>query len=162
MIQIQTTITGYGGNPCTLFSAYDNESRVLAISAEASYRTQRRDGCVVLANSSDIARDGMFNPEDMKPAIAAFYALKAGISADGKTSRLVFSERAARANPESSIERDGIDASGERYRIAEGITCGQIAALVTCLHAMRGDAIERSVVMAESFRRLGMGEILTL
>lgn len=162
MIQVQSTFTGYGGRPCSLFSAYDPEARVLVVGAEADYRTQRRDGCIVLANDPAIPRDSLFTDADLKDAIAAFYALKSGVAADGKSPRLAFGDRASRANPDQAIENDGIDASGPRYRIADGVTCGQVAALATCLHALRSDTVERTVRMAESFRFLNLGGILTI
>lgn len=162
MIQIQATFTGYGGKPCSLFSAYDTDSRVLVVGAEADYRTERRDGCIVLTNVPDITRDSLFTDADLAQAISAFYSMKGGVAADGKSQRLAFADRATRANPENSIERDGIEASGPKYRIAEGVTCGQIAALATCLYAMRSDTVERTVKMAESFRHLAMGGILTI
>jgi hypothetical protein len=162
VIQIQATVTGYGGRQCSLFSAYDPEARVLVIGAEADYRAERRDGCIVLTNVPDIARDRLFTDADLLPAIAAFHALKAGVAAGGKSSRLVFAERAVRADPAKSIERDGMDASGPKYRVADGITCGQIAALATCLHAIRSDSVERAVTLAESFRDLLNGGILTI
>ncbi len=162
MIQIQATFTGYGGRPCSLFSAYDPKARMLVVGAEADYRRERREGCIVLTNDKDIPRDGLFTDDDLHRAISAFYALKSGIAADGKSSRLAFADRAARANPEQTIDQDGIDARGPKYRIAEGVTCGQIAALATCLHAIRSDTIEQTVVMAETFRALSLGSILTI
>lgn len=162
MIQIQATIVGYGGKACSLFSVFDPESRVLVFGAEVEYRATRRDGCVVLTNDPEIPRDALFSDADLRSAIAAFFSLKSGVASDGKSSRLAFSDRAARANPEQSIEKDGIDAGGPRFRIAEGVTCGQIAALATCLHATRVDTVERTVKMAESFRFLTLGGILTI
>lgn len=162
MIQIQATFTGYGGRPCSLFSAYDPDARVLVVGAEADYRAERREGCIVLTNVPDIARDALFTDADLMPAIAAFNSLKVGVAADGKSARLVFADRAARANPEQAIERDGIDTSGPKYRVAEGISCGQIAALATCLHATRSDTVERTVKLAESFRHLLGGGIMTI
>lgn len=162
MIQFQATITGYGGRPCSLFSAYDPDARILVVGAEAAYRAERREGCIVLTNDQDIARDGLFTKEDLMDAIEAFYALKAGIASDGKSARLAFGNRAARANPEQSIERDGIDTSGPKYRVSQDISCGQIAALATCLHAIRSDTVERTVKLAESFRDLLGGGILTI
>ena len=162
MIQFQATITGYGGRPCSLFSAYDPAARVLVVSAEAAYRAERREGCIVLTNDQDIARDGLFTNDNLMDAIEAFYSLKAGIASDGKSARLVFGNRAARANPEQSIERDSIDANGPKYRVNPEITCGQIAALATCLHAARSDTVERTVKLAESFRDLLGGGIRTI
>ena len=162
MIQIQATFTGYGGSPCSLFSAYDPDSRVLVVSAEASYRTDRREGCSVLTNVPDITRDKLFTEADLLPAIAAFHALKNGVASDGKAGRLVFGERANRANPGPSIEQDGNETSGPKYRINAGVTCAQIAALATCLYAVRSDTVERTVQMAEAFRYLAGGGILTI
>lgn len=162
MIQIQATITGYGGRACSLFSAFDTDAKVLIVGAEAEYRAQRRENCIVLTNDPEIQRDSLFSDADLRNAISAFFSLKSGIAADGKSSRIAFSERAARANPEQSIEKDGIDAGGQRFRVAEGVTCGQIAALATCLHALRADTVERTVKMAEAFKFLAHGGILTI
>ncbi len=162
MLQIQTTIVGYGGMPCTLFSAFDADTDMLIVASESDYRTQRRPGCFVLTNHPDLERDAFFSDADLKGAIEAFFTLKGGFAADGKSRRLVFAERAARANPDNSLERDGMDASGPKVRIAEGVTCVQIAALATCLHALRAGAVERSVFMAETFRRFSLGEIITI
>jgi len=162
MIQIQATFTGYGGNPCSLFSAYDPASRVLVVSVEAKYRAERRDGCTVLTNVPDIARDTLFTDSDLLPAINAFHALKNGVAGDGKAARLVFSDRANRANPDPAIEQDGIETSGPKYRINASVTCAQMAALATCLCAVRSDTIERTVQMAEAFRHLAAGGILTI
>ena len=109
MIQIQATFTGYGGRPCSLFSAYDPDARVLVVGAEADYRTERRAGCIVLTNDQDIPRDELFTDSDLMRAISAFYSLKAGIAADGKSSRIAFADRAARANPDQAIEKDGAE-----------------------------------------------------
>ncbi|PTQ86871.1 hypothetical protein [Nitrosomonas ureae] len=162
MIQIQATFAGYGGRACTLFSAMDTETNILVVAAEADYRTERRAGCVVLTNDPDIPRDSLFEDLDLKPAISAFYTLKSGIAADGKSSRLVISDRAARSNPEPSIEKDGIDNSGPVFRIADGVTCGQIAALATCLYAIRAGTIESTVSMSEELLALSRGQIITI
>ncbi|ALK30854.1 hypothetical protein [Burkholderia plantarii] len=162
MIQIQATFAGYGDKACSLFSAYDADARVLVVGAEADYRTERRDHCIVLTNIPDLPRDSLFVEEDLSAAIGAFYALKAGVAADGKSSRLVFAKRAARANPEQSIEQDGIEASGPRYRISAAITCAQVAALATCQYALRSETVERAVELADHFRRLALGGIVTI
>jgi hypothetical protein len=162
MIQIQATFTGYGGQPCSLFSAYDPEARVLVVSAEAPYRPERREGCTVLTNVPDITRDKLFTDADLLPAITAFHSLKNGVAGDGKAARLVFGDRANRANPGPAIEQDGIETSGPKYRINAGVTCAQVAALATCLYAVRSDTVERTVQMAEAFRHLAGGGILTI
>lgn len=162
MIQIQATFAGYGGGARTLFSAYDPASRVLVIAKDADYREQRRPGCVVLTNIDGIACDSRFTDGDIRDAISAYYALNKGVSVDGKSNRLMLDPSVTRANPEAVIERDGIDDRGPKYRIAEGITCVQMAALATCLHALRADTVERTVNMAKRFERLALGEVLTI
>lgn len=162
MIQIQATFTGFGGQPCSLFSAYDSDVRVLVVSAEVAYRADRRKGCIVLTNVADLDRDALFTDADLMPAIAAFHSLRTGVASDGQSARLAFSERASRSNPEQAIERDGIDINGPKYRVSDGITCGQVAALATCLYATRCGTMESVVEMAETLRCLLSGEILTV
>ena len=160
---IQATFSGYGGLPCTLFSAYDQERRILVIAKEAKFRSDRHEKCVVITNDPDIPRDTFFADDDMKPAISAFYSLLHGVSTDNRTARLTYADSVQRANPEGSIERDGIDASGPRYRISDSVTCLQVAALATCLYAYRSDSVEQSVVMAEKLAAIMMGGgILTI
>lgn len=162
MIQIQATFSGYSGRACTLFSAFDAGKKLLIVGAEVDYHPARRTGCIVLTNDVSIPRDSLFSDADLLGSITAFYRLKSGFAIDGKSPQLSFAERAKRSNPEQSIEKDGMDANGPRFRIAEGVTCGQIAALATCLYASRAGAIDRSVKLAESFRFLASGGILTI
>jgi hypothetical protein len=166
MIPIQASIVGYSGKPCTLFSAYDEDSQVLVVSVEADYRTQRRDGCMIITNNTDIDRDGLFTEDDLKDAINAFYGLHSGVANDGQSSRLVFSDKAARANPGNSIEKDGIDSSGQKFRISESITCAQIAALATCWYAhSRVGTVNKMLNMADellAFEQLHHGVIFTI
>lgn len=162
MIRIQATFAGYGGGARTLFSAYDPTTRVLVIAKDADYREERRAGCVVLSNIDGIPCDSRFIDDEIRDAVSAYYALSKGVSADGKSSRLILDPSVTRANPEAVIERDGIDDRGPKYRINDGITSVQMAALATCLHALRADTVERTVTMARRFERLALGEVLTI
>ncbi|SET41480.1 hypothetical protein SAMN05216326_12568 [Nitrosomonas marina] len=157
-IKIQSTFSGYGGGACTLFSLYDTDTNVLAIGVQAEFRKERRKDCIVITNDHDIDRDTLFTDDDIKAAISAFYALQQGVASDGKGARLVFSERAARSNPASSIEKDGIDVNGPRYRISENVTCGQMAALATCLHAIKAGKVEQMLGMAGELAKLTGGD----
>lgn len=165
MIQIQATAIGYGGKPRTLFSAYDELARVLVLSVEADYRIERRPGCVVLTNESrrDMPRERLYTQDDIKDAIDAFFSLQQGVASDGRSPRLVVSEKAARANPLHSIEKDGMGDSGIRYRVSDSITCAQIAALITCHYAVRASGIGETVNSAESFvTMLRTGRIVSI
>lgn len=164
MLQIQATFIGYAGRPCTLFAGYDPQTRILSLAAETDFRRERRAGCVVLTNDPDTPRDGWFDERgDLGRAIAAYYQLKLGMADDGKSTRLVFNERAQRANPEQAIERDGIDPTGgAKYRVADGATCGQMASLAVCLYVIKADTVERTVAMADRLKVLTSGGILTI
>lgn len=162
MIQIQATFAGYSGGATTLFSAYDPASRVLVIARDAGYREERRAGCVVLTNIDGIPCDSRFDGDKLREAISAYYALRNGIAADKQGARLMFDTSVMRSSPEAVIERDGIDDNGPKYRIADGITCAQMAVLATCQHALRADEVERVVTMAKRFERLALGEVLTI
>lgn len=162
MIQIQTSISGYGGRRCTLFSAYDQDLRILAVGVEAEYRTDRRPGCLVICNDPQMDRDRLFSDDDFMDAIGAFHDLKLGAAADTKNSRLVFSDRAGRANPDQAIEQDGYDSRGPRFRISEGITCAQVATLATCLYAVSAEAVERAVAFSGVLEALISGRVVTV
>lgn len=162
MIQIQATFKGYSGKACSLFSAYDLDKKVLIVGVESDYRTDRRAGCIVLTNDLEVSREVLFKDEDLIPAIAAFYTLKSSVAADGSSPRMHFAERAKRASPESAIEKDGLDSNGPRFRIAEGVSCGQIAALATCLYVLSAGTVARAIDWSASFRVLARGGILSI
>ena len=166
MILIQSTVSGYGGKPVSLFSAYDPDAEVLAISVEADYRRERRENCVVLTNDLTVPRDGLFTEDDMQDGINAFFSLKTGIASDGKSPRLTFGSRAGRADPSSVIEKDGVDTSGFRYRISDAVTCSQVAAVITCWYAYkRAGTLQNMFAMVDSLNsigdRLNAGEVIT-
>ena len=162
MIQIQATFKGYSGKACSLFSAYDLDKKVLIVGAESDYKTERRAGCIVLTNDVEISREVLFKDEDLIPAIAAFYMLKSSVAADGASPRMHFAERAMRAMPESAIDKDGLDASGARFKIAAEATCAQIAALATCLYVSSAGKVARAIDWSASFRVLARGGILSI
>ena len=161
MLKIQTTISGYGDKPISLFSAYDEDSRVLVISVEHDFMSQRKGDCVVITNDLEIPRDRFFSEKDLRDAIHAYHELQNGLASDGKSTRLIFGDRASRVDPENAIQSDGMDESGAKFRVREGITNGQIATLATCLYAYESSAIEDVVSMQEDILSLLNGhEIL--
>lgn len=163
MIQIQATIIGYKGKAASLFSAYDQDTNILIVGAEADYRSERRAGTLVITNDKTIdQRDSLFDNDKLADSINAFFSLKNGVASDGKSARIIFNDRAARANPENSIEIDSIDASGPRFRISEGVSNSQIAALATCLHAVKVSSIGAAIKMADSLQQLLAGNIVTV
>lgn len=166
MIPIQATISGYGSKPCTLFSAYDIDSQVLVISVEAKHQRERRDGCMVITNAPDIPRDMLFSETDLKKAIDTFFYMRSGMAVDGKSSKLAFSDKVVRLNPQNSIEKDGMDANGQKFRISENIACSQIAVLATCLYAgTRAGSADKIIAMTKQMtdiERLHHGLFITV
>lgn len=166
MIPIQATATGFSGQAATLFSAYDPEAKVLAVAVASEYRIDRRDRCIIITNDRGIQRDTLFTQEHLQDSINAYYDLRGGIASDGASARLTFGDKAARANPDNSIERDGVDMNGFRYRVSETITSLQAAALMTCWYVRyRADTASNVFAMAGAlksmYERMNGGEIIT-
>jgi CRISPR/Cas system-associated protein Csx1 len=164
MIPLQITITGYQGKPATLFCAYAPDTHILVVSVESAYRAERHATCTIVSNNDSGLRDVGFDEGKLADAISAFYALQGGIAADGVSSRLVFDERGKRCNPAGSIDKDGINERGQKYRVSESITNGQMATLAACWYAIHHvSRNERLLNAAERFKNALMaGDILTL
>ncbi len=170
MTPIQATVIGYSGKPCTLFSAYDEDNLVLVVSTEVSYRRDRFENCLIVTNDDAIERDTLFKEDYLSEAIAAYFMLYQGMAIDGQSSKFSLSEKAQRANPAQSIEKDGMDSNGQRYRISESITCAQIAALATCWQVSQLISANKAIEMADRIleletdfhKGLMAGEIFTI
>lgn len=164
MIKIQTTIIGFDNKPVTVFSAYDPDSKIMVVSRIEAYQLKRKPEFMVITNDSNLDRDSLFSESDLKPAINAYFSMRGGVSSDGKSARIVYSDKAIRATP--SIETDGYDESGVKYRISDGVTCSQIAVLATALYCgTRAAAIETSLNLMDDFSDLSkfvVGDILTI
>ena len=155
MITIQATIVGYQGHPATLLSAYDPDTKVLAVMREEPYMQDRFKTSVVITNDKTINRDAYFDEEKLQDAIAAYFQLRDGLASDAISKRLVVSDRCARSDPSASIERDGMDSTGRKFRVSESITCAQIAALATCWYAeSRADAVEKTLDMFDRLNEI--------
>jgi len=150
MILIQANIAGYQGKPCSLFSSYEGDTQILTIVADSDYKKQRRDECVLISNDKQADYDSLFSEAYFASAINDFFILLNGVAFDGRSSRIIFYEKIARANPKSAVEKDGYTENGQKFRINEGITNLQIAVLATCFYAnSRADAIEDTLTMFE-------------
>lgn len=169
MTPIQTNISGYAGKPCSLFSVYDTDKKILAISKEAAYNNQRQKDCVLISNDKTADYDVLFTELNFANSLDDFFVLSNGVAQDGRSQRLVFSEKAARANPKNSIEKDGYNENGQKYSIAPTITNLQMAVLATCYYAnSKAGAIENALAMFEQlneidyFATLKSGGIVTI
>lgn len=147
---IQANITGYGGQPVSLFSAYDDETGILTLAVEADYRAERREGCLLITNVKGIERDAWFGNDQLDEAIASYQHMRGQIAQDGRSSCLVIGERAQRANPGNAIEQDGFNERGMKYRISADMNNAQAAALATCHWAAHYGGMVKKTTEASS------------
>ena len=160
MIPIQATIVGYQNNPATVLAAYNEQTRVLAISYEKPYMAERIEGTIVITNDKHINLDSLFGDDHIDAAINAYFQLRDGMASDGVSKRLVVNERAMRCDPGVAIEKDGVDPSGRKFRVNETITCAQMAALAACWYAeSRSNAVGNTLDMFDRLNEImGIGE----
>lgn len=142
-VKFRVNIAGYSGSPVSLYCAFDPDTDVLLVARAGDYDPGPREGFLKVTNiDSDGAFDMVFPSDDTKAAIEAYFEM------DSRR-MLTLGEEVQRFNPSAQIERDGMDESGPKYRVAPGINSGQVAVLVACLVArkQRGHALA-----AEAFR----------
>lgn len=149
-IKIRINIAGYSGSPTSLYCAFDPATDVLLVARAGEYDGSIRDGFLKITNvNSDQSLDMVFDPDQTKEAIEAYFEMD--------SMRLLnMGEAVQRFNPSAQIERDGMDESGPKYRVAPGINSGQVAVLVACLVARMQ---RRHVLASEAFRDF---ELLTI
>ncbi len=142
-IKMRINVAGYSGTPVSLYCAFDPSTDVLLVARAGDYEDAARDGFLKVSSlASDKEFDMLFESDQTKEAIEAYFEM------DSRR-MLTLGEQVQRFNPASQIERDGMDESGPKYRVAPGINSGQVAVLVACLVArkQRGHALA-----AEAFR----------
>lgn len=149
--QIQTNILGFEGRPCTLFSSYDTNRRILTVVASMPYQAKGRQDCVLISNDPSVHRDSPFTDKDMKEAVSAYFAIRDGYAADGHSTRLNFSRRAKQIQPDSFIEIEGTDEKGKIFHVKPDITNEGVALLATCRYALTGDGMSKTVDGMELF-----------
>ena len=142
-IKIRVNVAGYAGQAVSVFCAYDPATGVLLVARSADYEGGDRDGFLkVTTSASDSAHDMLVLPDQTKAAIEAYFDLQT-------MGLLTLGDAAQRFNPSSKIERDGLDESGPKYRVAPDITSGQVAVLLACMVARQQRA---HAVAADSFK----------
>lgn len=135
-IKMRVNVAGYKGAPASIFAAYDPSSEILLVAREAAYEGGVRDGFLKLTNQTrDAAHDAVFTEDDTRGAITSFFELEA-------LKLITLGAAVQRCNPESKIERDGMDERGMKYRISPDISNAQVAVLFASLYAGRQRSLD--------------------
>lgn len=165
IVKIQATISGYSGMPCSLLSAYYRDSGILVIVKIHAYSSEPIKDSSVITNVPRISRSAFFAESDMKKAIQAFKTLSGKIAEDG-TRGIEFAAGAGRTNPSSILESNGIDVSGEKFKIAPEVTNEQVAVLATCCFVEHIEAADMGIGLIDdindAYDRLVMGWYVTI
>jgi hypothetical protein len=143
-IKMRVNIAGFAGSAVSVYCAFDPATDVLLIGSVAEeYQAGPREDFLKITNTgTDAAFDAVFQNDETKEAIEAYFAL-------ASMRLIVMKESAKRLTPDAKIERDGMDERGPKYRIAPDIGCGQVAVLVASLFAKKQRA---HAAAAESFK----------
>lgn len=141
-ILMRVNIVGFAGAPSTLFCAFDPNTDILAVVREGDgYEAGPRDGFLKISSQQrDAHQDALYTEDNTREAITAFFELDA-------LKLINISAKAQRCDPRSKIERDGMDESGMKYRIAPDITNAQVAVLAAAFFA----GAQRGAAAAQDF-----------
>ncbi len=157
--RIQANITGFKGEPVSLFSVYDTVNGILSVAKITRYSSEKKDQCLLVTNDvKEPYRDMYFDMKDFRSSIEAFHILSNGIACDKVTRRLQIDSSANASNPSAVIDLDAIEASGLKYRIDPELSNAQVACLATCFYAVQVNAISESVSFSQELERVQKNE----
>ena len=152
-IPIQASISGYGGQPCTLLSMYDSETGQLLAYKIVPFEQTRRPRALMVAVTARIPHDTLFTTEDLGQGITAFERMR---------DRIEFKPEAMRADPSGQIEIDGYTESGVQRRINGELTNEKVAMLATCFAAVGQETTNAALDMMDAITALASGGVLTI
>jgi len=133
-MQIMVSIGGYGAHgaePVTLLALRDARTGVLAVHKKVSFKEAPLPGFAFVTNLRLSNYDCFFREQDFSAAIRTFRECEGA-------GTIVLSDETARYRPR--IETDGINESGQKYRLATDLGNGEVAilALAHFLERQRG------------------------
>src|SRR6185369_4509345 len=122
-MKLQATIGGYAGKPVTLTGFYDPDTESVAIISSAPMTDTRiAPDYAVVSNLRLPACDMQFDDAGLALAIRCYFAGR-------DQGAVVLADAVQRFDPSGKIEVQGVDESGPKYAIANGIENGQVAVL---------------------------------
>lgn len=141
-MKIQISIAGFAGAATTLLATYKEETGILAIAKEVTFKETRQAGCAVVSDLELPEVDYHFTDQDMRGAINAYFARNA--------QRLIaLPDSLIRYQPDNKIEVDAVEATGRKYRIAGDISNGQVAVLAACAFLQAQNPINAAIAMMD-------------
>ncbi len=159
---IQSSISGYRGDPVTLLMAFNDEKNILVVSKQVALKkTLLRVSNVAISNDQSCYRDSFFSEDDLPGAISAYFSMSNRLSDDGSEKQLQFSDATRRHDPSGFIEQDGMDAAGWKYRMQE-MSNGSVAVLAACFYIEKSRAISAALGFAEILKELEAGRVVTI
>ena len=142
-VPMRINVAGFKGEPVSMFAAYDPGSDMLLVRESRTLERAARPKFLHVSNiPGQIACDTFIDESQISDAITAFFMLQ--------TQGLIKLEtKAVRFDPANKIERDGMDDSGIKYRIAPDISNGQVAIILAAFAATRQRAVAATLEDAE-------------
>lgn len=131
-MKIIASITGYGSEPISLAAFLDHATGVLAIIMPVNYREARDSDMAFVTNTKAPDYDCLFQEEHLADAIRAFR------EAEG-TGMIALSDTTQRFRPR--IETDGVNESGQKYRLHPDLNNGEVAVLALAHFMQRQRAV---------------------
>lgn len=116
------SISGYQGQAVTLLCVLDGKTGVLLVGSQRPFLREAPEGFALVSNVRLDTADYVFGDEHLRNAIRAFFERRTMGQVD-------IAEALVRFDPDSAIERDGVDERGTRYVLNENIGSGQMAVL---------------------------------
>lgn len=148
--KIRINVAGFAGAAVSVYGAYDPATGVLLVARSGDHDGGEREGFVKVTNThADAAFDMVFERDHVKEAIDAYFSMES-------MRLLTLGEQVQRHNPATKIERDGMDESGPKYRVAPDIGNGHVAVLLACLVARRQRAHSASLEDFKDFELLSL------
>lgn len=132
-MKIMSSVSGYSGESITLLAFADPETGILVIVKKADqFEPEALEGFAFVTNLRAESYDCLFKEEHLAQAIRDFVV---GMGEE----TVSLGESAARYKPR--IETDGVDESGQKYRLHDDMTNAEIAVLALVHFHMRQKAI---------------------
>lgn len=148
--KIRINVAGFAGAAVSLYCAFDPSTNVLLVARSSEYDGGPREDFIKGTNNhADAAFDLVFDRDHVREAIDAYFSMES-------MRLLTLGEQVQRHNPATKIERDGMDESGPKYRVAPDIGNGHVAVLLACLVARRQRAHASSLADFKDFELLSL------